>query len=298
MKSRTRSRRKVTDVTLRVLMLACVVIALVPLASILATTIEQGGRVISWHFLTSAEPIPCSVTNATPTCPYGGMWPAIEGSFVMLSVAALIAMPIGILAGVYLAEFGQHRIGRTASFLVDVLSGVPSIIVGLSVFSVFLLLSSNPEDVFSAFSGSVGLAIIMLPVVVRTTEESLRLVPRNIREAAAALGIPRWKATLRIVVPTGGSAIVTGAILASARAGGDAAVLIFTAFGNRLGFIGFNHPAEAIPVLIYQWGQSGVGNWVSDAWGMSFVLIMIMLALSLTARLILARRARLLGGGG
>jgi len=296
MKTRTRTRRKVTDLTVRLLMIGCVAIALIPLASILETTAVQGGRVISWHFLTSAEPIPCTITNATPTCSYGGIFPAIEGSFIMLGVAALIAMPLGILAGIYLAEFGQHRWGRLASFIVDVLSGVPSIVVGLFVYSLFYILAANPEDVYSAFSGSIALVVIMLPVVVRTTEESLRLVPRSVREAAAALGIPRYKATIRIVLPTGGAAVVTGGILAVARAGGEAAPLLLTALGNRLGFIGFNHPAEAMPPLIYQWGTSGYGNWVADAWGMALVLILIMLSLSLTARLILARRARLIGG--
>jgi phosphate transport system permease protein len=298
MKQGRRTRRRVVDLTVRGLMVACVVIALIPLISILATTVERGAGVISWHFLTSGEPIPCTPTPATPTCSYGGMAPAIEGSFIMLAVAALIAMPLGILAGIYLAEFGQHRVGRTASFIVDVLSGVPSIIVGVFVYTLFYLLSSNPENVYSAFSGSFALAVIMLPVVVRTTEESLRLVPHSVREAAAALGIPRYKTTLRIVLPTGGAAIVTGAILATARAGGEAAPLLLTAFGNRLGFIGFDHPAEAIPPLIYAWGTSGYENWVADAWGMALVLIAIMLSLSLTARLILARRARLIGGSG
>jgi phosphate transport system permease protein len=209
MKARTSVRRRATDVVLRVLMLGCLLIALIPLGSILATAMVRGGSVISWQFLSSPEALPCTPAS----CVSGGIWPAIEGTFIMLAVAALIAMPLGIFAGIYLSEFGQHRFGRLASFVVDVLSGVPSIIVGLFVFSLVLLLSPNPEDVYSALSGSLALAVIMLPVVVRTTEESLRLVPRTVREAAAALGIHRYKATLRIVLTKGGEEVITGDIL-------------------------------------------------------------------------------------
>ena len=296
MKQRTKTRRKAVDLAMRGLLVACFLIALVPLASILATAAIRGSAVLSLSFLTSAEPLPCTVTALTPTCSYGGIAPAIEGTLILLGTASLIAIPIGIFAGIYLSEFGQHRYGRTASFIVDVLSGVPSIVVGVFVYALFYALSPNPQAVFSATSGAVALAIIMLPVVVRTTEESMRLVPHSVREAAFALGIPRHRATLRIVLPTGGAAVVTGAILAVARAGGEAAPLLLTAFGNRLGFVGFSQPVEAMPPLIYNWGTGGVANQVADAWGMALVLILMMLGLSLTARLILARRARLIQG--
>jgi phosphate transport system permease protein len=260
--------------------------------SILFTAAVRGGSVLSWHFLTSSVPLPCSPIS----CVDGGIFPLIYGSFMILGLAALIAMPLGILAGIYLSEFGQHRFGRIASFVVDVLSGVPSIIVGLFVFSLFLYLSPNPEHVYTAFTGSVALSIIMLPVVVRTTEESLRVVPRSVREAAAALGIPRYRATLRVTLPTGGAGIVTGAILAVARAGGEAAPLLLTIGFNPLGFSGYDQPASALAPSVYTLGQSGISNWVADAWGMALFLILMMLGLSLTARLILARRARLMQG--
>ena len=283
-------RRRVLDLTARMLTLVCVVLALVPLASILLTAGARGGAVLSPSFLISAEPLPCTVVS----CPIGGIWPAIEGSFVLLGLASLIAMPIGIAAGIYLSEYGRHRVGRTASFLIDVLSGVPSIVVGVFAFSLFL--AADPKIVFSAVDGAFALSILMLPVVVRTTEESLRLVPRSVREAALALGIPRHRAILRIVLPTGGGAVVTGAILAVARAGGEAAALLFTAFGNRLGFVGLFQPTEAIPPLIYIFGTSSSKNWVADAWGAALVLILLMLGLSLTARIVLSRRSRLIAG--
>jgi phosphate transport system permease protein len=250
-------------------------------------------------FLTEDPPHPCSVSNATPVCDVGGINNAIQGTFIMLGLAALLAMPIGILAGIYLNEFGRHRLGRAASFLVDVMSGVPSIIIGVFVYTVFYALNSqNEEATFSAFSGSIALMLIMLPVVIRTTEESLRLVPRTVREAAFALGIPKHRTTLRIVLPTGGGAVVTGALLAVARAGGEAAPLLFTATSSRLGFQGFNQPAQGIAPLIFADAGVPYANWVALAWGAALFLFLVMLSISLTARLILYRRAAQLEGAG
>jgi phosphate transport system permease protein len=294
MKARTRLRRRVTDVGLRLLMVACVVIALVPLVSILYTAAVRGGRVLSWHFLTSPEPLPCTQIS----CQTGGILPLMYGSLMVVGLGALIALPLGILGGIYLSEFGQHRFGRAASFIVDVLSGVPSIIVGLFALALFLYLSPNPEEAISATDAAVALSIVMLPVVVRTTEESLRIVPRSIREGAAALGIPRYRTTLRITLPTGGAGVVTGALLAAARAGGEAAIWLLDAGSNRFGFTAYDQQASGLAPNIYYWGQSGYPNWEADAWGMALILILIMLSLSLTARVILARRARLIAGSG
>jgi phosphate transport system permease protein len=299
------------DLTMRSLAAVCVVIALIPLGSIIYTAADRGGSVIfprtgpmglpsiNAGFFLENPPQPCSVTNATPVCPTGGIGNAIQGTFIMLGLAALMAMPLGILAGIYLNEFGRHRFGRAASFLVDVMSGVPSIIIGVFVFTVFYELNpQNHEAAFSAFSGSVALMLIMLPVVIRTTEESLRLVPRTVREAAFALGIPQQRTTLRIVLPTGAGAVVTGALLAVARAGGEAAPLLFTAFGSPRGFQGFGQPTQAIAPLIYTLGSQPYSNWVADAWGAALFLILVMLSISLTARLILYRRAAALQGAG
>jgi len=291
-------RRRVVDWVARVLAVACLVAALVPLLSILWTAATLGGpRLLDgWSFLTGPFAGPCS-PNITPNCSYGGIGPALQGTLILVGVAALIAMPTGILAGIYVSEFGKNRFGRTLSFLADVLSGTPSIVVGLFAFATFLYL--DPTLVFSTLAGAFALSVIMLPVVVRTTEESLRLVPRSVREGAFSLGIPQFRTTLRIVLPTGGAAVVTGALLATARAAGEAAPLLFTSFGleSQLGFQGLDHPVNAIPPLIYLWGYGEpYANWRSDAWGMALVLILMMLALSLFARWILARRANLIGG--
>lgn len=292
--ARSRIRRRVTDWAARSLMAVCVVIAAIPLLSIIFTTVQQGGSVILRPgFLTSAEPLPCT-PGIQAGCSYGGIAPAIEGTFYMMLLASAIAIPVGILAGIFLSEYGRNKVGRSLSFLVDVLSGVPSIVVGVFVYSLVLLY--DPHHVFSATSGGLALSILMIPLVVRTTEESLRLVPNTTREGALALGIPRYRSTVQIVLPSGGAAVLTGAILAVARAGGDAAVLLLTAFGNRLGFTGWNQPAEAIPPLIYNFGTSAAGNWQADAWGSALLLILVMLSLSLSARVIMNRRIAQMGG--
>ncbi|HEY6238062.1 MAG TPA: phosphate ABC transporter permease PstA [Thermoplasmata archaeon] len=291
-------RRRVVDWTARVLAMACVVVALVPLLSILWTATVLGGpRLLEgWSFLTGAFPDPCT-PGITEGCSYGGIGPALQGTLILVGVAGLIAIPTGILGGIYVSEFGRNRFGRTLSFLADVLSGTPSIVVGLFAFSTFLALDRTL--IFSTLDGAFALAVIMLPVVVRTTEESLRLVPRSVREGAFSLGIPRFRTTLRIVLPTGGAAVVTGALLATARAAGEAAPLLFTSFAieTQLGFQGLDQPINAIPPLIYLWGYGEpYGNWKSDAWGMALLLILMMLAISLSARWVLARRANLIGG--
>jgi phosphate transport system permease protein len=270
--------------------LACVVVALIPLGSILYTAAEMGSHVISITFLTGPETVPCSF-KLDPNCTYGGVFPAIEGSAVLVGLSSLIAMPIGILAGIYLSEYGPRdrlRVGRSVSFVSDVMVGFPSIVVGVFVYSVFYLFA--PGVIFSALTGSLALAIIMIPVVTRTTEEALRLVPTNLREAAYALGIPRYRATLHIVLSTGRSAVITGAILAVMRSAGETAPLLITAFGNPHGFQGFTQPTEALGPLIFYYGTSPWPNQIGDAWGMSLVLIGLMLAISIGARIALRKK--------
>ncbi|MGA7862144.1 MAG: phosphate ABC transporter permease PstA [Thermoplasmata archaeon] len=270
--------------------LACVIVALIPLGSILYTAANLGGRVLSLAFLTGPETVPCDF-KLDPSCTYGGVWPAISGSLVLIGLSSLIAMPVGILAGIYLSEYGARdrlRVGRPVSFFSDVMTGFPSIVVGVFVYSLFYLFA--PGIVFSALTGSVALAIIMIPVVTRTTEEALRLVPTSLREAAYALGIPRYRATLHVVLSTGRSALITGAILAVMRSAGETAPLLITAFGNPHGFQGFTHPTEALGPLIFYYGTSPWPNQIGAAWGMSLVLIFMMLAISIGARLALRRK--------
>jgi phosphate transport system permease protein len=290
------SRRKAKDYALRALVGVCVLIALIPLVSIVYSAVVQGGQVFSIQFLTGQEPTFYCTPKVTGNCSYGGIAPAIEGSFAMLGLASLIAIPGGIAAGIYLAEYSRGPFGRTMSFIADVMSGVPSIVVGVFVYVVMLTVL-GPANVFSAAAGSIALAILMLPVVTRTTEEGLRLVPQSLREAGYALGIPRYRTTVRVVLRSAGGSIVTGAILAFSRAGSEAAPLLLTAFGNRRGFLGYNQPAEALPPIIYNWGTSGFGNLTTDAWGAALFLIVIMLPINLGARIYLARRARKFGTG-
>jgi phosphate transport system permease protein len=264
--------------------MACVLLALIPLGSIVWTAALRGGQVLSVHFLTAPEPTGCVPGD----CPIGGIGPAIEGTFVVVTLAALIAMPIGVLAGIYLSEFGRHRMGRTLSFLSDVLTGIPSIVVGAFVYALFLLY--DRALVFSVISGSIALALIMIPIVTRTSEEALRLVPDSLREASLALGIPKFRTTTRVVLPSAGSALLTGAVLAVMRGGGETAPLILTLFGSRFGFSGLTQPGGALPLTIFYSGNNPASNQVADAWGAALVLILIMLGISLVARVILRRR--------
>jgi phosphate transport system permease protein len=284
-------RRRVKDYTMRSLLIVCVIIALIPLVSIVYTAAANGAQVMSIHFLTSPEPTFYCTEKVTGNCSYGGIAPAIEGSFAMLALASLISIPGGILAGIYLAEFSRGPFGRAVSFVADVMSGFPSIVLGVFVY-VLVLAVVGPASVYSAAAGSLALGIIMLPIVTRTTEEGLRLVPQTLREAGYALGIPRYRTTLRVVLRGASGSVVTGAILAFSRAGSEAAPLLLTAFGNRLGFVGYNHPSEALPPIIYNWGTSGFGNLTTDAWGAALFLILIMLPINLGARMILYRQAK------
>jgi phosphate transport system permease protein len=283
---RTARRRWVNHLA-GVATLACVGIALIPLASILFEAASRGLRVLSVSFLISPEPTPCSPIPGV-ACATGGIAPALEGTLVLIGLSSVIALPVGILAGAYLSEYGRHRPGRTVSFLADVMTGFPSIVVGVFVYALFLLFF--PQIVFSTLSGTIALAIIMIPIVARTTEDALRLVPSTVREAALALGIPRYRTTLWVVLASGRSALLTGAVLAVMRGGGEAAPLLLTAFGNPHGFQGVDQPTEAVPPLIFNFATQPYANWQSDAWGAALVLILLMLGVSVTARVLLRRK--------
>lgn len=291
--NRNNARRRAVDVTMSVLALACVAIAIVPLGSVLYTAAVRGGAVLSPGFLVHTTPPPCNPSLGA--CPPDGVYNALVGSLVTVGLAALGALPLGILTGIYLAEFARGRVGHVVRFLVDVLSGVPSIVMGLFVFAIFLDgFQANIWDrtwVFSVVSGAVVLGILMVPIVARTCDEALRLVPNALREAGLALGIPRWRVVLRVVLSTGRAGVLTGALLASARAAGESAPLIMTAFGNAFTFSGLNSPTYTLPLLIYKFGTSGEPNWVPIAWGAALLLVLLMLVLSVTARLILLRRS-------
>jgi phosphate transport system permease protein len=293
------ARRRWKSRVYGVLALLCVAAALVPLASITLTAFEKGGPALSLQFFYKPLPLPCG--SAQTGCSYGGIGPFIEGTLVLLVLSSLIAIPIGILIGIYLSEYGRRGIGRYISFFTDVLTGVPSIVVGIFVFSLvldyYVTTGGSTESVYSALSGGIALAIIMLPIVTRTTEEALRAVPDSVREAALALGIPKHRTTLRIVLASALPAVLTGALLGVMRVGGEAAPLLFTAFGNNRGFQGLNQPVGAIPPMIYNLYQSPEANWQADAWAAALVLILIMVILSVISHIVFARfRQRVQGG--
>lgn len=257
-------------------------IALAPLVSVVYSAAMNGGpAVIRPSFYVDAPPASCNPRPGV-TCAIGGIGPEIEGTLILLGLASLVAVPVGVLAGVYLSEYGRHRLAGAVSFFADVMTGFPSILIGLFVWVVFL--DAYPSLVFSAYSGALALAILMIPIVTRASELALKAVPLNLRESALALGFPRHRVTLRVVLGNARNGLVTGVLLAVARAGGETAALIMTAFGSPYFFTGANQPTGALPLFIFQSLMAGGTNLQEDAWGAALVLIVIMLAVSLASR--------------
>ncbi|MCI4323695.1 MAG: phosphate ABC transporter permease subunit PstC [Thermoplasmata archaeon] len=279
-------RRRTVQWVMVGLTVACVVVALLPLTSVIITAVEHGGGAVSTaSFYTSEPPLEC---NPGPgrTCSLGGIGPAIEGTLILLGVAALFAVPVGLFAGIYLSEYGRrsrHPLARSASFLADVMTGVPTILVGVFVFVLFLQFDHNSAT--SALSGGLALGVLMLPIVTRATEESLKSVPNGVREAALALGFPRHRVSLRVVLGSARRAVVTGILLALSRAAGDTAALIATAGGSNFWFQGLDRPTAAITPFIFNNFSSSYSNLQEDAWGAALVLLLLMLVISLGARL-------------
>lgn len=240
---------------------------------VIAYVIGKGYKALDWNFFTKL-PLPVGMTG-------GGVANAIAGSAEIIGMASLFAVPIGVLAGIYLALFGRGKLAANVRFFSDVLTGMPSIAVGMFAYALVVI----PTGHFSAQSAAVALAVIMLPIVVRTTEEAVRLVPPVIREGALALGIPAWKATLLVTVPVARPGIVTGALLAVARVAGESAPLLFTAFGSQFWPHGLSSPTAALPLIIFQYAISPYHDWQQIAWGCALVLLALVLALNLIARL-------------
>ncbi len=261
----------------------CVVLALAPLTSIVLTAVRLGGTaVVHPSFYTLLPPLGCNPSPGYP-CPLGGIGPEIQGTFIMMGLGALIAVPIGILAGVYLAEYGRNRLGRAISFFADVMTGIPTIILGVFVFVLFIYIYHDAA--LSALSGGVALGVIMIPIVTRASEEALRSVPTSVREAALALGFPRHRVSVRVVLGSARSALITGVLLAVSRAMGDTAALLLTAGGSSFYFSSFTTQTAAITPFIFVNFGSSYQNLRTDAWGASLVLLAIMLGISLVARL-------------
>jgi phosphate transport system permease protein len=264
----------------------CVALAVVPMASVILTATQHGGgAVITPSFYTSQAPRECTPGHGR-VCSLGGIGPAIQGTLILLGIASLLAVPAGILAGIYLSEYGRrsrYPLARAVSFVADVLTGVPTILIGVFIFVLFLQV--DRDSATSALSGGAALGLLMLPIVTRATEEALKSVPNGVREAALALGFPPHRVSLRVVLGSARRAVVTGVLLAMSRAAGDTAALIVTAGGSSFWFQGLNQPTEAITPFIFNNFASSYANLQEDAWGAALVLLLLMLAISLGARL-------------
>ena len=266
-------RRRAVDRIKRGLAALAALLVILPLILIFGFLLVRGASAVNGAFFTQ---LPKPVGE-----PGGGMANAIVGSLILIGLASGLGLPLGILGGIYLAESRDLRLPWTIRFLADVLNGVPSIVIGIFAYTIVVL----PMRRFSALAGGVALAVIMLPIILRTTEEMVRLVPASLREAALALGIPEWRVILRVVVPTARAGIITGAMVAVARIAGETAPLLFTAFGNRFWQHGLDQPIAALPLQIFAYAISPYDDWHRQAWAGALVLIVLIFVASLVTRL-------------
>jgi phosphate transport system permease protein len=268
------ARRKLLNGTMTAITGACAVIAVVSLFVILGYIFAGGLRALSFSFLVN-DPKPIGE-------PGSGIANAIVGSVMMVALGSLIGLPVGILAGVFLSEFGSNKFGQVLRFLIDTLTGTPSIVVGVFVWTVMV----RPMHHFSALAGGVALAIMMMPIVARTTEEMIRLVPHSLREAGLALGAPMWRVTLGVVLRTAASGVATGAMLAIARIAGETAPLLFTALSLNYLSTNLLQPMASLTFQIYYYAQSPYELWHDMAWAATLVLVTMILGLNIIVRVL------------
>jgi phosphate transport system permease protein len=253
-------------------------VAIIILAIILGYTLVQGIAFLNLDFITQAAK---PVGEAG-----GGMRNEILGTLILIALGSIFALPVGLMAGIFLAEFASPKAASAVRFIADILAGVPSIVVGVFAYAIVV----RPLHSYSAFSAGVALAIIMIPIVARTAEESLRLVPNSMREAALALGITRWRSIVGVVIPGAITGIVTGIMLAVARIAGETAPLILTALGSQFGVQGLLEPIGALPLQIYRYAMSPYSDWQQQAWAGAFILILLVLGISILVRWISNRK--------
>lgn len=275
---RTVGRRRMSNAVMQALMYLAAAVATLPLFAILIYLIREGATSVSGDFFT-AMPKPVGEAG-------GGMANAILGTLMLLGIASLVGLPIGIGAGLYLAERRGASFATTVRFLADVLNGLPSIVMGIFAWELLV----RPAHHFSALAGGIALGAMMIPMVTRTTEEMVRLVPVSLREAALALGYTRWRTSLSIVLRTALGGIVTGALVAVARIAGETAPLLFTAFGNQFWSTSLREPIAALPLQVFTYAISPYDEWHAQAWAGALVLVGIVLVISAVARIATRKR--------
>ena len=273
--------RKVVDRGMAAVCAVCFVAAFVPLVSVLWLVFSKGAAGLSWAFFTEL-PKPVGEEG-------GGIGNALLGTLYMVGLACLIGLPLGVGAGVYLAEKGEGTVGNTVRFMAEVLSGVPSIVIGIVAYALVVI----PMGHFSAWAGGVALAILMIPTLARATEELVRLVPGSLREASLALGVPNWKTSLRVIIRTAMGGIVTACLLSVARAAGETAPLLFTALNNQYWNVNPGAPTASLTVAIYNYAISPYDDWHAKAWTASLVLLIVVGLLNIASRVL--TRSRLKG---
>lgn len=273
--------RKSSNAFMIGLMATATVAVLIPLVLIFTHLVKQGITSINLDFFIHI-PKPVGETG-------GGMANGIVGSAILIGMASLIGLPVGILGAIYLSEFAGTRLASAIRFSADVLSGVPSIITGMVVYALLVV----PMKSFSAIAGSVALALIMIPIVLRTTEEQLKMVPQSLREASLALGVPLWRTTLKVTLRTAGTGVMTGILLSVARIIGETAPVMFTALGNQFWQKSLNEPIAALPLQIFTFAISPFEEWHRLAWAGALVLVVLMFTISLLARFFSRRKYQL-----
>jgi phosphate transport system permease protein len=275
------SKRRLMDKIVSALAIVCVLAAIIPLGSILLEVIKNGASAITIDLVTQP---PGAMGSATS----GGIAPAIQGTLIVIGLAALIGAPVGILAGIFLSEFapGNGLFPSAVRLFSDVLTGLPSVVIGIVGYLTIVLTTGS----FSVLAGAFSLSIIMIPIVVRITEETLKIVPNSIREAGQSLGIAKWRITLFIVLKSANSGVITGIVLAVSRIAGETAPLIMTILGTSLFFSSFTNPVDALPLRIWRLASQPYDSAHSQGWGAALILIIVVMILSVALRLLAQRK--------
>jgi phosphate transport system permease protein len=274
MKASNLSWRIIKDRAFKAGVILFAAITILPLLLILFYIVRNGIAVIDWQFLTSL-PKPVGEVG-------GGILNAIVGTLMLIVIACSIAIPLGVFAGIYLSERKERKLAYLVSLSVEILQGIPSIVIGIIAYAWIVITLGT----FSALSGGIALSIMMLPVIVRATEETLKLIPDTLKEASLSLGVPYYRTILKVILPAGASGIATGVLISVARVAGETAPLLFTAFGNPFMEMNILKPVNSLPLLIFNYATSPYPEWHALAWGASFVLVFFVLALNFFAKIV------------